>query len=386
MAFPVFAAAILDYPWRMIDLALQEMHQSLGARFGQAGGLMVVDHYGDRAGEYAALRESVGLLDLSFRGRLCLTGADRQRFLNGQVTNNVKDLAPGRGCYAAILNHKGKMQGDLNIHALAGELLLDFEPGQTEAVTARLAKYIIADDVQIVNVAPHYGLLSLQGPKAAEALAACGLGVTPPAGEFQSATVNHAAWGEICVVNLPRVGAAALSPTGGEGAGGGGFDLFVPIQTLVQMWSQLLSAVARAGGRACGWQALETARIEAGIPRFGVDMDETNLAPEAGIEARAISYSKGCYTGQEVIARIRTYGQVTKSLKRLRLAGTAQELPRKGDQLIKDDKAVGYVTSAVFSPGLQANVALGYVRRECNRAGTELAVRGSGAGWTAVVL
>jgi folate-binding protein YgfZ len=114
------------------------------------------------------------------------------------------------------------------------------------------------------------------------------------------------------------------------------------------------------------------ARIEAGIPRFGVDMDETNLAPEAGIEERAISYTKGCYIGQEVIARIRTYGQVAKSLRGLRLADDLNALPVRGDKLFKDGTEVGYVTSAVASPTFKANIALGYVRRECNQPGQTL--------------
>jgi len=119
----------------------------------------------------------------------------------------------------------------------------------------------------------------------------------------------------------------------------------------------------------------EMARIEAGIPRFGVDMGESNLAPEAGIESRAISYTKGCYIGQEVIARIRTYGNVAKALRRLRLADDLKDLPKKGDKLFRDGKEAGYITSAVASPALKANVALGYVRKEANQAGTELILR-----------
>jgi folate-binding protein YgfZ len=128
------------------------------------------------------------------------------------------------------------------------------------------------------------------------------------------------------------------------------------------------------GGRLCGWQALETARIEAGVPRFGADMDETNLASEA-LDTRAISYAKGCYIGQEVIARIRTYGQVAKSLRRLRMGGDGRDAPPKGTKLFLGDKEVGSITSAVWSPALQAVVALGYVRREANQTGTELEVR-----------
>src|SRR5207249_10118749 len=152
----------------MNTLALHELHHALNARFAEVGGMEVVEHYGDPLAEHAALREAVGLLDLSFRSRLCLTGADRQKFLNGQVTNNVKDLKIGEGCYAALVNAKGRMQSDLNIYLLENEILLDFEPGYGAAVAQRLEKYVIADDVQVVDVAPHYGLLSVQGPKTEE--------------------------------------------------------------------------------------------------------------------------------------------------------------------------------------------------------------------------
>src|SRR5216117_865205 len=154
----------------MNSLVLHELHDGLNASFTEVNGLEAVEHYGDPLAENAALRGAAGLLDLSFRSRLCLTGADRQKFLNGQVTNNVKDLKVGEGCYAALVNAKGRIQSDLNIYVLENEILLDFEPGYGAAVAQRLEKFIIADDVQAVDVAPHYGLLSVQGPKSVEAL------------------------------------------------------------------------------------------------------------------------------------------------------------------------------------------------------------------------
>jgi folate-binding protein YgfZ len=175
-------------------------------------------------------------------------------------------------------------------------------------------------------------------------------------------SVKSATLGEIYLMNLPRVGTS-------------GFDLFVPTASLGAVADKLIDAVKAAGGRACGWQALETARIEAGIPRFGLDMDETNLAPEAGIEQRAISYSKGCYIGQEVIARIRTYGQVAKALRGLQFADSTKALPKRGDKLYQGDKEIGHITSATASPSLNSSVALAYVRREHNEIGTELLVR-----------
>ncbi|MBI5774035.1 MAG: aminomethyl transferase family protein [Verrucomicrobia bacterium] len=348
----------------MTPLALHEFHQSLNAVFTTIGGSEMVAHYGDVPAEHAALRTAAGVVDLSARGRLCLLGVDRQKFLNGQVTNNVKDLRPGQGCYAALVSAKGKMHSDLNISRLADELLLDFEPGYTDAVTQRLEKFIIADDVQIVDAAPHYGLLSVQGPRAAEAVGQLGLGIHLPEKSHDSATLKDATLGEIYLMNLPRLGSA-------------GFDLFVPTASLGAVADKLVAAVKQIGGRACGWDALEIARVEAGLPRFGADMDETTLPPEAGLEARAISYTKGCYIGQEVIARIRTYGQVAKSLQSLRLADNLAALPVKGDKLFRDGKEIGFITSAVFSPALKANLALGYVRRECNAVGTELILHGA---------
>ena len=154
---------------------LHEFHHTLGARFAELNGAEVVSDHGNALAEHAALRESAGVLDLSFRSRLCLVGADRARYLHGQVTNDVKKLRTGEGCYAAITTAKGKMESDLNIFALADELLLDFEPGLTDKISARLEKFIVADDVQIVDAAPHYGLLSVQGPKSAEVIVALGL-------------------------------------------------------------------------------------------------------------------------------------------------------------------------------------------------------------------
>ncbi|MEI9961467.1 MAG: hypothetical protein WDM76_10170 [Limisphaerales bacterium] len=159
----------------MNQLMLHEFHHSLGAQFSELNGVEIVSDYGDWLAEYQALRESAGVLDFSFRSRICLLGADRIRFLHGQVTNDVKKLRVGEGCYAAITTNKGKMESDLNIFNLADELLLDFEPGLTEKISARLEKFIVADDVQIVDVAPHYGLLSVQGPKAADVIIALGL-------------------------------------------------------------------------------------------------------------------------------------------------------------------------------------------------------------------
>jgi folate-binding protein YgfZ len=312
--------------------------------------------------QHAALWHSAGVLDLSSRSRLCLAGTDRVRFLHGQVTNDVKSLGVGGGCYASLITAKGKMQSDLNIYCLPEELLMDFEPGLTAMVSERLEKYVIADDVQIIDVAANYGLLSVQGPKAELVVGASGIGDDLPGKPLGWLRKAETDFGEIHVINQPRLRTS-------------GYDLLVATEQSGALKKKLIAAAKSAGGCECGWAAFEIARIESGIPRFGADMDETTNPLEAGLEGRAISFSKGCYIGQEVISRIRTYSEVAKALRGLRLANDLKSLPKKGDKLFSDGKEAGFVTSATASPRLNANIALAYVKREVNQPGTELMLR-----------
>jgi folate-binding protein YgfZ len=343
----------------MNPLLLHEFHHGLNARFAELKGTENVTDYGNWLAEYKSLREAAGILDLSFRGRICLLGNDRVRFLHGQITNDIKRLGAGEGCYAALTNAKGKMESDLNVFNLPDELLLDFEPGLTERISQRLEKYIVADDVQIVDVTPHYGLLTVQGPKAMEVVKAVGF-ANPPQKEFSITKTSDATLGEIYLANTARVF-----------HGKAGFDIFAPNNSLGAVADKLIAAAKSVGGGACGWTAFETARIEGGIPQFGADMDETNLPMEC-IEARAMSFNKGCYIGQEVLNRIHAIGHVNKELRGLRLADDLKALPQPHDKLFHNGKEVGYLTSSVKSPALNSNIALGYVRREANQIGMEL--------------
>ena len=345
-----------------LRLSLHELHAELGGTFTVVNEAEAVANYGDPVAEHRVCRESAAVMDLSFRSRVCLMGADRVRLLHGQVTNDVVKLKTGEGCYAAFVSNKGKIEADVNIYALASELLLDLEPGLTPMLTQRLEHYIVADDVQIVDVAPHYGLLSVQGPQAAVVMAQLGLEVALPSAPLTFAHQADPTLGDLYFVAHARTGFT-------------GFDCFIPTDALGMVFDKLVLAAKQVGGRAAGFEALELARFEAGIPRFGVDMDGTNLPPETGQDGRAISYSKGCYIGQEVIARIRTYGQVAKALRGLRLSDEMGILPVKGDRLFRDGKDVGFVTSANRSPAFGGVLAMGYVRREANAVGTELTVR-----------
>lgn len=309
--------------------------------------------------EYRALTQAAALLDLSDRGRLCLVGADREKFLHGQITNDLLRLKTGEGLYAALASAKGRLEADLFVYKLDDELLLDFEPGLTAPITARLEKFIIAEDVQVVDVASHYRLFSLQGPKAAETLRASGIAAELPTVPLSSRKAPQPE-GECLVIRNDRFGLD-------------GFDLLVPTEASARVWE----ACERAGAVRVNREAAEIARIERGIPRFGIDMTGENLVPETGLENRAISYSKGCYIGQEVIARIRTYGQVAKALRLLRLEGEGT-LPKSGQKLEAEGREVGAVTSACDSPLHRARVALAYVRKEANALGTRLSLKETG--------
>lgn len=340
-------------------LPLHPFHERHGALFGQLGGEEVVQSYSSPEQEYLHLTQTAALLDLSFRGRLCLLGPDREKFLHGQVTNDVAGLKTGEGCYAAIVDGKARLQSDLFIYKLADEILLDFEPGLTQRITDRLDKYIIAEDVQVVDVSPHYGLLSLQGPQSETVLQDLGWFPAPPP--------QHLAWVK---AQIPKVGETYLMRNARLRTTG--FDLFIPTEALETAASLLSAAVRKVSGGLAGSSAFDIARIEAGVPQFGIDMDEHNLAPEA-MRTNAISYSKGCYIGQEIIARIRTYGSVAKALRLLQLPAELNQLPVPGEKLFTSEgKDAGYITSSTLSPKSGGKIALGYVRREANAPGAML--------------
>jgi tRNA-modifying protein YgfZ len=347
--------------------SIQDYLAERGAAWLPGSDRVEIDHFGDSEAELQALEQTVGLLDLSTRHRLCLVGNGRVRFLHGQVTNDVQGLVVGQGCYAALLDARGRVQSDLHAYVLAEELLLDLEPGAAEPVARRLRQFIIAEDVQVVDVTAAYGCLSVQGPRAGDIGAGLALEGPVPRADHEIAIVRKDPAGEILAACIPRFGSA-------------GIDFFAPAPLLPGFAAELESAVRAVQGRWCGRRACEWTRIDRAIPRFGVDMDPTTLAPEAGIESRAISYRKGCYIGQEVIARIRTYGRVARVLRQLRMPGTPQPTPAPGATLWHGGKEVGRLTSSAQLPGARGWVGLGYVRRECNAPGTRLLLNAGGQG------
>jgi folate-binding protein YgfZ len=304
--------------------------------------------------QYRELREGAGLVDRAERATLEVRGPDAPEFLQGQVTNDVTALEPGQGCYAAMLNPKGRIVADMRILRVGPErFIVDTEAGARDVVLRDLRMYRIGRQVEVADT-PERSILSVIGPRSDE-VAEQALG-TLPAGEEHS---SNEAEEDVFAVRT-NAGIDVLSGT--------------------ERASVLGERLAAAGAHPVSFDAAEIVRVESGRPRHGVDMTADNLPAEAGIVERAVSFTKGCYVGQEPVARMHYKGHPNRHLRGLRLAGPAEA----GADLRASGKAVGSITSVVLSPAL-GRIALALVRREVE-PGQEVAIDGSGAPATVVEL
>lgn len=339
----------------------RDKQQNNAPNFGKLNGVEIILDYGSPRAEAKRLRDCVGVLNLSSRGRICLLGEDRHRFLNGQVTNDVARLAEGAGCYTLITNRKGIIQGDASIYRLPEEILLDLEPGTAKPLTASFQKFMVADDVEIVDAAPHFGMLSIQGPLSNNLLKSLDVDL---ARQLQNLR-------DVFRKTIPAVGECYFAKhprTGSDGC-----DVFVPREFLEKLQARLLDSALPIGGGPCGWSSLETLRIEAGIPRHPIDTTPAILAPELGREEQTISYSKGCYIGQEVINRIRSIGKINRRLVGVVLDSVAGNLSGiNGALLNTEQKSVGFLTSAAYSDAVNQTIGLAFVKRGFWEPGTSL--------------
>ena len=278
----------------------------------------------DSAERYRQFKEHGGVADLSTRLKLRLTGADRVRFLNGQVTANVTRLAAGHAMPACITTAKGKLCGDAMLHATADALLLDADASLRDSLAPRLERYIIADDVILEDVTNDLRLIHI-------------LGDVAPAADLADAAV--------CVDRARRFGRD-------------GWDLLLRPEVFKEDWPVLTSSVA-----ALDDELQEIIRIEAGVPRWGVELTENTLPPEAGLDRTHIDYHKGCYIGQEVISRLKSVGHVNRELTGfIAITGAltaGARLFAPGD----DEHPIGALTSVAFSFALEKPIALGYLKR-----------------------
>ena len=335
---------------------LAAWHKAQGAGLINDRGIELPERFTDPLQEYQAVREKAGLIDLSFRVQVRMTGEDRVSFLQGMVSNDVKALHPGDGCAATLLTEQGRIVADLRVYALDTYFLLDVDARVKEKMIEALSHFIVADDVEMEDLSEQQVTLALQGPVASQVLAAAGIPISLTKG-FQHGEATLASTS----VRIIRA-----SDTGEDG-----YEILAPSAQAELIWQTLLQAGAPLGLCPVGLTALNTLRVEAGIPWYGLDMDEGRIVLEVGLE-HALSFSKGCYLGQEVIERATARGHVNRKLMGLLVQG--ETLPASGDKLFHDSQEAGWVTSAVVSPRLGRPIALGYVRREYQAPGTQLRV------------
>jgi aminomethyltransferase len=315
--------------------------------------------YGDVRAEYEALRHGAAVIDLSLAAKLEVGGKNAVQFLNGLVTNDVKSLQPGDGVLAAFLNVQGKVVSLCRFYRTDGQasaqFLIEYDVTNRAAIFKNLSRFVPAGEFFVKDVSDERALLSVQGPKAATLLSTLTGQVIEAVPEYR----NYAA-----AINGVSILMAAHAR-----AGGAGFDVFVPAEAKAAMRQMLLER----GTVSAGSEALEVARLEAAIPREGVDVTENNILLEAGYD-KAVSYTKGCYLGQEIIARIHYRGQPARQLRGLVV--DAAEPPPKGTELwAADGKKVGEITSSGQSFALNRIIALGYVHRYYLTVGTSFTLK-----------
>jgi folate-binding protein YgfZ len=291
--------------------------------------------------QYRQLREECGVLERSGRGKLILKGAEAAEYLQGQLTNDIVALELGEGCYAALLDRKGHMQADMRVLRIAEEeIWVEVEAGALEATRRHLEMYKIGRDVAVEDVTEGRGLLSLIGPRSAD------IAGSPPLPEHACESLSVG--GTECLV----VGTAF------------GIDLI----TQSEEAERLHAALNQAGAVEVGVEAVEILRIEAGTPRFGAEMDSSTMPAEAGIVEATVNFEKGCYIGQETVARLHYRGKPNRHLRGLRLSAPVAT----GTPLTLDDKELGKVGGSCVSP-VHGPIALAILRREAE-PGAELAV------------
>jgi folate-binding protein YgfZ len=296
---------------------------------------------------YEALRNGTASLDVSNRGKIKVTGEDRARLLHAMTTNHIEQLAPGEGCYAFFLSAQGRILADANLLCRPDHFLIDTEPEARQKIFEHLDRFIIADDAVLEDVSEQLACVAVEGPRSAEALVT----VDVPAPQTEYASEE---WDAGLSVRL--------SYTGGIG-----FALFTPAADKAVLLEQL----AKAGVAPASAEAFRAVRIENGRPRYGEDITERYLAQETN-QTRALSFTKGCYLGQEIVERVRSRAQIHRVLMPLEIE--TADAPEAGAKLTFDGAPAGEITSAAYSPAYGKVAALAYVRVEYAKPNQRMSV------------
>jgi aminomethyltransferase len=339
-----------------IETPLAATHARANAKMGVWFGCVLPDDFGSVAAEYRFVRETVGLIDKNYRAYLSFAGPDRVRYLNAILTNNIKDLTVGQGIVSLLLNPQGHILAEIETYAFADKLFCVSYAMIRERLIEWLDKFIIMDDVTLTDETERYGTLALEGPKATALVQELsGVDLSRTADLFSQ---------DGTVASIPcRIVRRSLG-------GIPGAEFVVAREKLQELWRVLLEAVHRNGGGPVGYSAMSAIRLAQGIPWFGYDFGEKQIPHEAGLQDSHISYTKGCYTGQEIVERVRSRGQVNRLRVQLLFSGDAP--PEAGSPLTIDGKEVGYVTRSAKIPALSQVIGMGYVRKEASAVGSTL--------------
>ncbi|MGB6484992.1 MAG: glycine cleavage T C-terminal barrel domain-containing protein [Candidatus Acidiferrales bacterium] len=351
-----------------IETPLKSEHEKLGAHFvtmsGEYFGCALPANYGDANHEYKFARESVALIDKNYRAVLAFRGKDRARYLNAMLTNNIRDLAPGHGNISLLLSPQGRILAEVETLALEDRLLAISYAMIRERLVETFDKFIIMDDVTLEDLTDKFATLALEGPKAAEIVRElCAVDLN---------SLEEFSHIEKSIAGIPcRIIRASLGTIPGA-------EFLAARENLLALWNLLLDAARKHGGGPIGYEALNVLRLEEGVAWYGVDFDENQIPHQAALEATHINFSKGCYTGQEIVERVRSRGQIQRRRVMLRFSGEA--IPRAGEPLFAPSvensagtsAEIGFVTRAAKSPKLGAVIGMGYVRREQTEPGSKV--------------
>jgi folate-binding protein YgfZ len=347
-----------------METPLLNEHRAAHAQLAEYHGCLLPERFSDLQAEYRAAKETVAIFDTNWHAIFSLSGPDRVRYLNAVVSNDIKSVGEAYGTRALLLNPQGHILAELEVYALAEKLLVRTHASVRERTFATLDKYIIMDDVTMEDLTDQLGSFAVEGPQAGTVVAqACGLAL-----EGFSEFANE----ELPIDGVPSH-LIRRSHFGGMGA-----EIIAPREHLGLLWQSMHARVHAAHGTSIGMATLNALRLEAGLPWFPDDYNDTVIPHEASLEATHVSFTKGCYTGQEIVERVRSRGHVNR--RRVLLTFSGEAAPAPGTKLRVADAEVGYVTSAAFSPVTTGKaLGMGYVRREHNAAGGVLEFDGGTA-------
>ena len=339
-----------------METPLLEKHHTAKAKLATFHGCVLPELFSTFEDEYRAARESVAIFDTNWHAIIDLSGPDRSRYLNAIVSNDVKNLGEGHGILALLLDPKGHILAELEIYALKNRLLTLSHASLRQRTVETLDKYIIMDDVTLEDGTDKLGSFAIEGPFAAKMLdKAYGIDLE----EFAELDIRS-----VHIDSMPCE-VIRRSHFGYIGA-----EIIAARKSLPQLWDNLLELVRLRGGQPIGMKTLESLRLEAGTPFYPADFNDTVIPHEAAVENTHISFSKGCYTGQEIVERVRSRGQVNRL--RVKLKFSTPEPPPFATRLSAEGKEIGIVTSSAFSPKLGTAIGMGYSRREHNAPGAVL--------------